>query len=142
MATSEGKYPPAEPGALELEPLKAAGRSLNEATLTFRPPTQKLPNWKIPRNWRSSRAVCEAPRKEGGVLSSTRVTHDFDAATLQEMSNCYCLPGRAGGPPLDVSANEGRRVRRPQSSRSYAKVIFLVSIPEACPSMSTACTWK
>ena len=42
------------------------------------------------------------------MLSSTRVTHDFDAATLQEMSNCYCLPGRAGGPPLDVSEAQGR----------------------------------
>jgi hypothetical protein len=28
------------------------------------------------------------------------------AAILQEMSNCYCLPGRAGGSPADVRAAE------------------------------------
>src|SRR5208337_2167572 len=41
------KYPPAKPGALELEPLEAAGRSINEPFYQFNAFPQALPHWDI-----------------------------------------------------------------------------------------------
>jgi hypothetical protein len=97
------KYPPAKPGALGLEPLKAAGKAGDASPGSFRPfgqaPGQSLilhlarpsveQTFRLGHRGRSLRVLGSSEgRLHGGVLLET--------------SNLYCHPGRAGGTPFGV----------------------------------------
>src|SRR5271157_77846 len=96
------KYPPAKPGALGFEPLKAACRPLTLAPvphsethatkeyLTLKVPVRRnaLSPTPIERRGQGCRVSFFLPSK------SSRVHR-----LLSEMSNCYCHPGKAGGTP-------------------------------------------
>src|SRR5271157_1969734 len=98
----KGKYPPAKPGALGFEPLKAACRPLTLAPvphsethatkeyLTLKVPVRRnaLSPTPIERRGQGCRVSFFLPSK------SSRVHR-----LLSEMSNCYCHPGKAGGTP-------------------------------------------
>ena len=86
-----------------MEPLEAAGRSINEPLcLTEYAPTRPA----ISENFSGTDAFERCPRNSlrGRRHAKLHLRNQrFNAAAiLQEMSNYYCLPGRAGGPPLDV----------------------------------------
>jgi hypothetical protein len=102
---SPSKYPPAEPGALRFEPLKAAiaASRVTLVVLTHRKCTASKTACLSPSPHETSIARL-AFRVRGSApsrLASNRVGHQSpQASPLLEMSNCYCHPGRAGGTPI------------------------------------------
>ena len=115
------KYPPAEPGALRFEPLKAAVAASHVTlirliasptaleTTGLGPPSRALTN-------RTSFSPCFRVRSLRPIflskLASALAAHDpAKAGLLLEMSNCYCHPGRAGGTPITLASSPGGQGR-------------------------------
>src|SRR5215204_5371652 len=126
------KYPPAEPGALGIEPLKAAEFGAAEAA----------PRWWlgrfsssfVPATWPHLHTHCQLDlgtwdktqgfallmhlltmRSDRSMRSPSRAlaASQLEASSvgrLQEMSNYYCHPGRAGGSPGYARMNCSRWV--------------------------------
>ena len=114
------KYPPAEPGALDCEPLKAArtGRCRGPKILSLRSPASLIEDRTNSQSPQRSCHLRHFPtltthcghsgftlplRPSRNSLSCAwRLTIGSFVDGLPEMSNCYCHPGRAGGSPLLV----------------------------------------
>src|SRR5271166_3127562 len=96
------KYPPAKPGALGFEPLKAACRPLTLAPVPHSEThaTKEYLTRQGPR--KAQRPFSHANRKK---RTGCRVSFFLPSKSsrvhrlLSEMSNCYCHPGKAGGTP-------------------------------------------
>src|SRR5215207_9000068 len=113
---STGKYPPAEPGALGIEPLKAAefgaagaardGGLADSAVRSFhlatRPYALPVGTGMKPTDFalmvHPYNALWPIDEASSRVLGGSRLDAS-SVGRLQETSNCYCHPGRAGGSP-------------------------------------------
>src|SRR5262249_44138063 len=103
------KYPPAKPEALLKEPLKAAVMARYVIpdimmhrlfTASDQPACPLYP----PRSHSPYPSSCNVSVISLSMLApDAPVTTSLGRGALQEMSNCYCHPGRAGGTPIIVS---------------------------------------
>ena len=104
-------YPPAEPGALRFEPLKAAVAASHVTLIRLiaipehwkQPVLAPLTRTHEPHNIRPVFRVRSLRPIPLSKLASAFAAHDpAQADLLLEMSNCYCHPGRAGGTPITI----------------------------------------
>ena len=112
-AGSGCKYPPAKAGALRCWPLKGAGKARDPSPdLVPRPPSPlgegrsllsappRASMISLSLGERGDRKAEGAPRSAGGGgEGSFPIARHASRNLLPELSNFYCLPGRAGGSP-------------------------------------------
>jgi hypothetical protein len=124
---SKGKYPPAEPGALGCEPLKAAEGPLRGPALRANTIACHLTDSSHPFLSVRTSSSPLTPLQPSGASQSASGQHGGSpapilqpllrngpsaiatGAILPKMSNFCCLPGRAGGPPLVASQSAKSR---------------------------------